>query len=496
MGETTAYDLVAIGGGTAGLVTAAGAAALGARTALVERDRLGGECLWTGCVPSKALIGSARLAQAFRRAGAFGLEPAEPGIGEGRGVLESVRAVRARIQPHDDPERFRAMGVDVVEGEARFLSPREIEVDGRRIRARKFVIATGSRPAVPPIEGLETTGFFTHETAFEGERLPRSVLVVGGGPIGIELAQAYRRLGATVTVVEMEDRILPREDPELSERLRRILEREGVRVRTGARVRRTERGADGEARVFTEPRSAGGDGGSEPEGADDPERCEAILVAAGRRPNVEALGLDAAGVETGPEGVRVDGHLRTRRRHILAAGDVIGGLRFTHVADHEARAAVRNALFPFPPARARVDYRAVPWCTYTDPALARVGPTEAEARERLGDGVEAFAFDLEELDRAIAERAAEGFVKLVTDRRGRVLAGHVLAPDAGTLIAEVALAVKQRLRVRELSDLVHPYPTMSEAVRKAADAYYRSRLTEGTRRWLGRYFRLARRIGL
>lgn len=479
MPERAEYDLVAIGGGTAGLVTAAGAASLGARTALVERDRLGGECLWTGCVPSKALIGSARLAAALRRADAFGLEPGEPGAHGGR-VLRSVRQVRARVQPHDDPERFRAMGVDVVEGEAHFVAPYEIEAGGRRIRSRKFVIATGTRPAVPPIEGLERTGFYTHETAFEGDELPGSVVILGAGPIGIEFAQAYRRLGVDVTVIEMEDGILVKEDGEIAARLRGILKREGVRILTGARAERASREPDGAASLHV--RRAG---------REETVRARAILVAAGRRPQVEALDLAAAGVETGRDGVAVDAKLRTSRPHIFAAGDVIGGLLFTHVADHEARAVVRNALFPF---ASRVDYAAVPWCTYTDPELGRVGMTEEEARERTGDAVRAYTFDLCELDRAIADRAAEGCVKLVTDRRGRILGGHVLAPGAGTAVVEIALAMKHGVRIGELSKLVHPYPTMSEGVRKAADAYQRSRLTDRARRWLDLYFAASRRF--
>lgn len=474
------YDLVAIGGGTAGLVTSAGAAALGARTALVERDRLGGECLWTGCVPSKAMIGSARIADAFRRAGAFGLAPRDPAP-DGSAVLESVREVRARVQPHDDPARFRAMGVDVVEGEARFLSPEEIEVGSRRIRGRKFVIATGSRPAIPPIEGLETAGYYTHETAFDRETLPGSVLILGGGPIGIEFAQAYARLGVDVAVVEMEDRILPREDPELSVRLEEALAGEGIRILTGRRAVEAAPAGEGVSVAVEGP-----DGRRVLEAA-------AVLVAAGRKPNVEALGLEAAGVETGPEGVVVDDRLRTSRHHIFAAGDVTGGLRFTHVADHEARSVVRNALFPFP---SRVRYDSVPWCTFTDPELAHVGLTEAEARERDGDGVRTYVYDLEGLDRAITDRAASGCVKLVTDARGRILGGHLLAPEAGTMIAEVALAMEHGLRVGDLSRLVHAYPTMAEGVRRAADLYYRAKLTDRTRRWLHRWLSLARRLGI
>ena len=288
------FDIAAIGGGTAGLVTAAGSAGLGARVALIERDRLGGDCLWTGCVPSKALISSARLAHGFRAAAAHGLRPIRPEI-EGGEVLASVRDVRAAIAPHDDPERFRGMGVDVVEGSAHFVSPHEVDVDGRRIRARRFVIATGSRAAVPPIPGLEAAGYFTHEDAFDRETIPGSLAVVGGGPIGVELAQAFRRLGAEVTVVEMLDRLMVREEPELAELLTNRLRDEGIAIRTGHIVSRVDRVGD-RRRVTVTAADGGGDDGARtaPETFDVDE----ILVAAGRAPNTEDLGLDAAGVAT------------------------------------------------------------------------------------------------------------------------------------------------------------------------------------------------------
>ncbi|MFQ5679859.1 MAG: dihydrolipoyl dehydrogenase family protein [Gemmatimonadota bacterium] len=477
------YDIIVVGGGTAGLVTAAGCVSLGARTALVERDRLGGECLWTGCVPSKAMIGSARLAERMRRSREFGLPPAEVHP-DGASVLESVRAVRARIQPHDDPARFRAMGVEVLEGDARFLTPHEIEVGGRGLRGRRFVIATGSRPAIPPIPGLDETGYFTHETAFDRPTIPSSVIIVGGGAIGIEFAQAYRRLGTRVCVVEMLERILPREDPEVVERLREVLAAEEIPIFTGCRGVKATRSEKAELEAVP--------GGSTPGAPSETIRADEIFVATGRRPNVEELGLETAGVEAGREGIIVDARLRTSRRHIFAAGDVIGGHLFTHVADHEARAVVRNVLFPF--ARP-VRYDAVPWCTFTDPELAHVGLTEPEARERFGDRVRTYVYDIETLDRAITDRAATGCVKLVTDRRGRLLGGHILAPSAGTMIMEVAVAVRHGLKIGALSRLVHPYPTMGEGVRRAADMYYRGKLTERSRRWLDRYAALRRRVG-
>ena len=490
------FDLVVIGGGTAGLVASAGAANLGARTALIERDRLGGECLWTGCVPSKALIGSARIAQTLQRAGEFGLavsgadaQPADerPGAAGDRAlansVLESVRAARARVQPHDDPERFRRLGVEVIEGTpARFLAPHRIQAGERVLEGRKVLVATGSRPALPPVEGLEGAGFYTHESAFEDEVLPSSVVILGAGPIGVEFAQAYSRLGVEVTLVELAKRILPNEEPELTVQLEGLLRADGVRVLV-ERVATSARRVNGRAELRLAP-----PGGSSGEGS--VVGAERIFVAAGRRANVEGLDLEAAGVETGEDGIRVDGRLRTSQRHIFAAGDVSGGFRFTHVADHEARSVLRNALFPF---GGSVDYSVVPWTVFTDPPLARVGMTEEEARSKHGK-IHVYRYDTSQLDRVITDREEGGLVKLITDRRGRLLGGHVLAPSAGSMIVEVALAMRHGLRISDLSTLIHPYPTMSEGIRRTADMYYRAKLTDRSRRWLDRYFRLARRL--
>lgn len=498
MNESDApYDLLVIGGGTAGLVCAAGAASLGARTALVEKDRLGGECLWTGCVPSKALLSSARLAAEMRRAADFGLsglpgneEPAEPER-DGARLLESVRSARAEIQPHDDPERFREMGVDVLEGrEARFVSEHEVEAGDRRLRGRKIVVATGSRPRVPPVRGLEEAGYFTHETAFDRDSIPGSAVILGAGAIGVEFAQAYRRLGVDVTLVEMAPRVLPTEDVDVSAIVEETLADEGVRVLTSARAvaARSAAGDSGTRREVALERAGGpGDGGRETVAADE------LFVATGRLPNVEGLGLERAGVETGEQGIVVDDRLRTTRPHVYAAGDVIGGHQFTHVADHEARAVVRNALFPFSSA---VDYSVIPWAVFSDPEVARVGLTEAEAREEHGDDVGVYRYDVSELDRAITERSARGLVKLIGDGGGRLLGGHVVAPSAGTMIVELALAMRQGTSIGELAELVHPYPTMSEGIRRAANEYSRSRLTPTVRTWLDRWFRLARKLGL
>lgn len=481
MAKEPEFDVVAIGGGTAGLVTAAGVAGLGGRAALIERDRLGGDCLWTGCVPSKALISSARLAHGFREASSYGLPAVRPDI-DGAEVFESVRSVRAKVAPHDDPERFRTMGVDVVEGSAVFVSPHEVEVAGRRIRGRRFVIATGTRASVPPIPGLEEAGYFTHAEAFERTGLPASLAVIGGGAIGVELAQSFARLGVEVTIVEMMDRLLIREERELADRLTSVLENEGIRVVTGHVVTRVERVEDRVRLIAEAPRNGSEvQTGSEVREGSEPRNggvrhieADEILVAVGRRPNTEHLGLDEAGVETDGGWVTVDDRLRTSQRHIFGAGDVTGGYLFTHVADHEARTVVQNALFPV---RAKIDYGVIPWCTYTDPELAHVGLTEEEARERHGGSVTVHVYDLATLDRAIVERAAVGVVKLIAGRGGKILGGHILGAGAGTMIAEVALAMKHGIRIGSLSSLVHPYPTMSEGVRRTADTYRRSLLS-------------------
>lgn len=345
---------------------------------------------------------------------------------------------------------------------------------------------------MPPVGGLRDADPVTHETAFDRDRLPASSIVLGGGAIGVEFAQAYARLGVEVTLIEMEPRILPREEPELTELLRTRLEEEGVRVLTGRRA--VSASADGSAKrvvvaaVDAPPSSEG-------PGRDDPEElaAEEIFVAAGRRPAVEGMNLEDVGIEVERGGLVVDDRLRTSLPHVFGAGDVIGGHLFTHVADHEARKVVRNALFPFPTA---IDYDVIPWCTYSDPELGRVGLTEGEAAERLGSGVRTYMYDVGELDRAVADRRGFGRVKIVADRRGRVLGCHLLAPRAGSLVVEAALALREGVGLDDLAELVHPYPTLSEGIRRTANEYMRGRLTERVRRWLDRWFAASRRLGL
>lgn len=452
------YDVVAIGGGTAGLVTAAGAAYLGVRPAIVERAALGGDCLWTGCVPSKALIASARLAHAMRNADRLGLTSAAPKHAFAD-VMERMRAARRAVEPHDDPERFRAMGVDVHFGQARFVSAREIDVEGvGRIRSKRFVIATGARPAVPLVPGLADAGYLTHESLFETDTLPRRVTVLGAGPIGIEMAQVLSRLGADVTVVEMQPRILPSEDADVAERLRRLLEAEGIGFRLGAKA--------------SSVRTRMGMKLLELEGGDTVDGDE-ILVATGRRPASEGLELERAGVRTEGGAIAVDDTLRTSSARVWAAGDVTGGMQFTHVAEHMAKTALRNALVP---GWSNIDYGTVPRVTYTDPELAHVGLSQEEAEAR---GATTYVYELHDLDRAIVDGATDGYVKISADGRGKVLGATILGAHAGDLLMPLVLAKRHGLTLSDVADTIFPYPTMVEGVKRAANEYQRARL-DGT----------------
>jgi len=458
------YDLVVLGGGTAGLVAAIVAGELGARVALVERASTGGDCLWTGCVPSKALIAAAGLAQRFRRADRVGLEPVEPRVDFAR-VMDHVRGVREQIAPHDSPERLRRSGVEVIEAEGAFVAPGVVSADRRRLAARKFLIATGSRPLLPDIPGLAASAPLTTDTVWDIEDRPDRLLVIGGAATGCELAQAFVRLGSTVTLVEGEPTLLPREEPEAQALVARRLGEEGVDVRLGARATLVERG-----QVHLE--ADGGGNGDRASGAPAQPGASSvpfdrILVAAGRRPDTAGLGLEAVGVEVDRNSaVRVDRRLRTSARGVYAAGDVTGELAFTHVAAYHARIAVANALFGLPQ---RVDYRAVPWVTFTDPEVARVGLSEADARERWGRRTQVARYPYAELDRAIVAGETEGFAKLVSDPRGRLVGATVAATSGGEAVGELAARIASGGTVVGLSQAVHAYPTFAEGAVRAAE---------------------------
>ena len=470
----TPFDLIAIGGGTAGLVTAAGAASLGLRAALVEGEALGGDCLWTGCVPSKALIASAKLAHQMRHAAALGLEGASPSHAF-RTVMERMRTVRARVAEHDDPERFRKMGVDVVFGSARLEAPDRVSVDGRVLQSSRIVIATGALPSAPPIEGLETAGFLTHANAFDQDELPARIAMVGGGPIGLEFAQIYRRLGAAVTVVEVLPTLLPREDPDAGRLIAELLEAEGITIRVGHGVERVARGAGGTKALHLR----------DADGAAHVLEVDEIFVATGRPANTDGLGLEEIGVWLDRGAVNVDAALRSNVKGIWAAGDVTGGLQFTHVAEYQAKLVLRNAFFPFP---RKANYTAVPSVTYTDPEVARVGLTEQQAQERF-DWVKTYRYPFADLDRAIVDGHTEGFIKIVTRKNGRIVGATVLGSGAGDLILPVVMAMNARMKISMLSHIVYPYPTMVEGVKRAADSYYRERFAGRTGKWLRKVVR-------
>jgi len=457
MSEILTPDLCVIGAGSGGLSVAAGASQMGASVVLIERARMGGDCLNYGCVPSKSLIAAAHTAHVARAAERFGVRAGPLAI-DGAAVFKRVHDVIAAIAPTDSVERFEGLGVKVIKAHARFTGPDRVRAGDVEIRSRRFVVATGSSPMVPPIPGLDRVPHLTNESVFDLDAVPERLIVLGGGPIGIELAQAFRRLGARVAVIEMQT-ILGRDDPELADVVRRQLAREGVDLFEKApaeSVERTTHNGEGGIAVAV--------------GGETPTRVEGthLLVAVGRRPNVKDLGLDLAGVSVEPKGIVVDTRLRTTNRRVFAIGDAAGGLQFTHVAGFHAGIVLRNILFRLP---ARADRAAIPRVTYTDPELAQVGLTEAEAMA-LYDGIRILRWPMHDNDRAQAEGATEGLVKAVIGRRGRILGAGIAATHGGELIQPWTLAIANGLGIGAMASVVAPYPTLGEASKRAAGSYY------------------------
>jgi len=455
-------DICVIGAGSGGLTVAAGASQLGVSVVLVERHLMGGDCLNFGCVPSKALLAAGKAAHNIVHAGRFGVSGGPLHV-DNVAVRQHVRDVIAGIAPHDSVERFRALGVNVIEGSARFTDPREIEVNGQKIRARRFVIATGSSPMVPPIPGLEAVPYLTNETVFDHDQEMAHLIVIGGGPIGVEMAQAHRRLGSAVTIVEMA-RMLPNDDPELTAVVQDCLAREGIDIRTGVTAESVASAAGGVAVTL--------DSG-------DLVRGSHILVAAGRKANLADLNLEAARVDYSPKGITVDRGLRTSNRKIYAIGDVTGGLQFTHVAGHHAGVVIRSALFRLPAKAKKTAH--IPWVTYTDPELAHVGLREEAARALHGD-INILRFPFAENDRAQAERDADGMIKIVIARNGKVLGVSMVGPHAGDLLQPWVMAVNQGLKIGAMAGTIWPYPTFGEVGARAAGSYFIPKLfTDRTR---------------
>lgn len=472
------YNLVVIGAGTAGLVTAAGAAGLGARVALIERNLMGGDCLNVGCVPSKTLISSSRLASTLRRGAEFGIEAGSPPNVNFPAVMARVRRIRAGISSHDSAKRFSDLGVDVFIGQGSFESSDTIRVGEQSLKFKKAVIATGARAAALPIEGLEEVGYLTNETVFNLTALPKRLAVIGAGPIGGELAQAFQRLGSSVTLINNKDHILPKEDENAAAILQDVFIREGISLLLGTEVTKVE--ASAEAKVI---HCRTGSNQSRIE-------VDQILVAVGRAPNVEGLNLEAVGVDYDPRhGVKVDDNLRTSNSRIFAAGDICMKHKFTHAADFAARTVIQNALFF---GRKKLSALTIPWCTYTSPEIAHVGLYPSQAKEQ-GVEMDTYQRNFEQVDRAIAEGETEGFVKIHCKKGSdEILGATIVGSNAGDLISEITVAMVNNIGLGKIANVIHPYPTQAEAIRQAGDLYNKTRLTPFVAKLLSIILRLTR----
>lgn len=448
------YDLVIVGFGSAGMVAAEFASALQLRVAVIERARVGGDCLWTGCVPSKALLSSAKVAHHMRHADNWGIEPVRPVIDTAK-VWTRIRTVQQAIADADDnADKYIAMGLDVIFGTATITGPNEVTIDGaRKLQTRFILLATGSRPIEPDLPGLAEAGYITSENVFELQQPPKSVVMIGGGPIAVELAQGFNRLGITTTVLQKGPGILPRDEPDLASIVQQTLIAEGVDLNLGVEATRVSVGADGRKTVH-----------GIVNGREQSWTAEELMVAVGRRPNVDNMGLEALGVEIGPRGVVVDERLRTNVKTIYAAGDLNGRYLFTHSAGYEGVRAVRDAFFP---GKGKAD-ELVPWCTFTDPELSHAGMTSTEATEKFGDDAMVWRQDLLHNDRARADGMSEGAIIIVTGPKRKIVGAHILAPAAGEMIQELALAIREDLGLSQIAGLIHVYPTVSTGIGQLA----------------------------
>lgn len=468
------FDLIILGGGGGGITAAMLARGLGKKTAMIDKKKFGGECTWSGCVPSKALLYSGKVAALVKNLDKYGLSSSGHIDVNRSFVMDSVRKTVSEIYENEKPEAFTKLGITAIENaSAQFVDANTIEVNGSKMTSRKFLIATGSSPAVPPIQGLTGVPYYTNENIFSLDKLPASMIVMGGGPIGIELASAFNRLGVKVSVIEMADTILVREDPELSGMLTGILEKEGVKIITGSRLVSVENSATPTVTFETS-------------GAKDTITAQAILIAAGRKPNIEGLGFDKVGVKYDGRGISVNRYLRTTVKNIYAAGDVAGPFQFSHMANYQAILAVSNAFLPV---KKRVNYNAVPWCTFTDPELARSGLTEPEARERFGDKVRVYRVPYSGLDRARTEKTGHGLAKFVCSGNGKLLGIHILGERAGEVMHEAHAARTLNIPLYRLNSVIHTYPTYSEIMRMAARSSYIDKIQNNPLVRLVKFFR-------
>src|ERR1041385_7710622 len=467
------YNLVVIGAGTAGLVTAAGAAGLGAKVALVEKSLMGGDCLNVGCVPSKAIIRSSRAVFDINDAGRFGVRAGSPAQADFPAVMERMRNLRANLSPTDSAQRFAKLGVDVFLGEASFADPGTVKVAGQTLRFKRAIIATGARAVEPPIPGLTEAGYLTNETVFNLTHLPAKLAVVGGGPIGCELAQAFQRLGSQVSLFHKNLHLLDREDMDAAAIVQKAFVREGIALRLNATITRVERNGGGKIIYY------------KGEGREETLAVDEVLIGTGRAPNVEGLSLEGVGVQYDQrKGVVVNDCLQTTNQRIYAAGDVCLDWKFTHAADFSARLVIQNALFL---GRKKASTLTMPWCTYTDPEIAHVGLYERDARER-GMELDTYVRHFKEVDRAVLDGEEEGFVKIHA-RKGRdeIVGATIIARHAGEMISEISVAMASRIGLGKLASVIHPSPTQAEAIRQCGDAYNRTRLTPTVKKWMGRW---------
>lgn len=464
------FDIAVIGAGTGGLVSAFLADSLGAKTALIEKNNVGGECLWTGCVPSKALIKAAKVCWTVKNAAAFGVRTEGVSL-DWDGVRQHIIAARSQIQAHEQAEIGRS-SIQILNGTARFTDHHTLcvasEAGERLIQARKFILATGSKSRVPSLDGLADTGFLTHEQIFDLPTFPASLLILGGGPIACEIAQAFQRLGSQVTIIEQGERLLPREEPEVSIACRQFLEAEGVIVHVNAHAQRARHDAAGKFIEFTV------------QGAKFVAHSEQLLVAVGKEPDFSSLNLAAAGVQSSERGLVVDDYLRTSASHVWACGDATGKYLFTHVAEYQAKIAAQNALLPV---KTKANYRVVPWATFTDPEIAHLGLTEAEARQKHGC-CKVYQVPFSQVDRAIIEGQTEGFIKIITAGSGRVLGVHIVGLAAGELIHNFVPALRDGALIQEFAESIHVYPTLAEIGHRAGNEYYRDLLRAPAMQWL------------
>jgi pyruvate/2-oxoglutarate dehydrogenase complex dihydrolipoamide dehydrogenase (E3) component len=465
--------MVVIGAGTAGLVCAAGAAGLGAKVALIERHLMGGDCLNVGCVPSKALISASRVAAGVRNAGEFGVDIPDGVKFDFGKAMERMRRLRASIAPNDSVKRFTGLGIDVFIGSGRFVDSHTVEVGGERLSFKKAVIATGARAAAPPIKGLNEVAYLTNETIFSLTELPKRLGVIGAGPIGCEMAQAFSRFGSEVLLVKTMNGILPKEDRDAADIVLESMLKDGVKLLCCGKALTLSKVDGNKIRLFEESRENGYD-----------EVVDQLLIAVGRAPNVEGMGLEEAGVAFSKKGVQVNDQLQTSNPDIYAAGDICSPYQFTHAADFMARIVIRNALFF---GRSKVSALTIPWCTYTDPEIAHVGLYEKQALDQ-GMEIDSFTRELADVDRSILESRTNGLVR-VHVRKGtdRIIGATIVAPHAGDMIAEITLAMTNGLGLRHIAATIHPYPTQAEAIRQVADAYNRTRLTPMVRNLFSRW---------